>query len=128
MLGHLYMNNYHLFYRILANNLLAGVTNNLVWFALTFWVYLETQSVLATSWIAGTFAIMGMLGGFVFGPIVDHERKKTALMYSSLFSLAAYIVGALVYFSYPETTYLARTVLAGTLGPDYHPNARGYGG
>jgi len=105
MLGHLYMNNYHLFYRILANNLLAGVTNNLVWFALTFWVYLETQSVLATSWIAGTFAIMGMLGGFVFGPIVDHERKKTALMYSSLFSLAAYIVGALVYFSYPETTW-----------------------
>jgi len=105
MLGHLYMNNYPLFYRILANNLLAGVTNNLVWFALTFWVYLETQSVLATSWIAGTFAIMGMLGGFVFGPIVDHERKKTALMYSSLFSLAAYIVGALVYFSYPETTW-----------------------
>jgi len=105
MLGHLYMNNYPLFYRILANNLLAGVTNNLVWFALTFWVYLETQSVLATSWIAGTFAIMGMLGGFVFGPIVDHERKKTALMYSSLFSLAAYIVGTLVYFSYPETTW-----------------------
>ena len=33
---------------LLANSLLAGVTNNFVWFALIFWGYLETQSVLVT--------------------------------------------------------------------------------
>ncbi len=89
-----------LFYRILANNLVAGVTNNLVWFALTFWVYLETESVLATSWIAGIFALASMAGGFIFGPIVDHERKKTALLHSSLISLVAYIVGASIYLGH----------------------------
>ena len=99
------MNNKRVFYHVLANNLLSGVTNNLVWFALTFWVYIETQSVLATSWIAGTFAIAGLLGGFIFGPIVDHARKKSALLFSSLLSLVAYCVGALIYFSYPDTTW-----------------------
>lgn len=94
------MNNQTTFYHVLANNLLAGITNNLVWFALTFWVYIETESVLATSWIAGTFAIAGMFGGFIFGPIVDHERKKTALFQSSLMSLVAYCIGAVIYFTH----------------------------
>ena len=94
------MNNQTTFYHVLANNLLAGITNNLVWFALTFWVYIETESVLATSWIAGTFAIAGMFGGFVFGPIVDRERKKTALLQSSIMSLVAYCIGAAIYFTH----------------------------
>lgn len=99
------MNNQITFYHVLGNNLLAGITNNLVWFALTFWVYIETQSVLATSWIAGTFAVAGVFGGFIFGPIVDRERKKTALIQSSIMSLSAYCVGALIYFSTPEATW-----------------------
>lgn len=99
------MNHQTTFYHVLANNLLAGITNNLVWFALTFWVYLETESVLATSWIAGTFAIAGMFGGFIFGPIVDRERKKTALIQSSLMSLVAYCIGAAIYFTHSEATW-----------------------
>jgi DHA3 family multidrug efflux protein-like MFS transporter len=102
---HIYMNKQTTFYHILGNNLLAGITNNLVWFALTFWVYIETQSVLATSWIAGTFAIAGVFGGFIFGPIVDRERKKSALVQSSIMSLIAYCIGALIYFSHPESTW-----------------------
>ncbi len=94
-----------IFYHVLGNNLLAGITNNLVWFALTFWVYIETQSVLATSWIAGAFAIAGVFGGFIFGPIVDRERKKSALVQSSIMSLVAYCIGALIYFSNAESTW-----------------------
>lgn len=101
------MNNYPLFYRILANNLIAGVTNNFVWFALTFWVYIETESVLAVSWIAGIFALASMFGGFIFGPIVDHERKKTAMMHSSLLSLGSYLLGALVFFLSPPEAFLS---------------------
>ncbi|MDX9999620.1 MAG: MFS transporter, partial [Phenylobacterium sp.] len=41
------------FHHLLANNLVANVTNYTVWFALTFWVYLETRSVFATGMIAG---------------------------------------------------------------------------
>ncbi len=99
------MNTQTTFYHVLGNNLLASITNNLIWFALTFWVYIETESVLATSWIAGTFAIAGVFGGFIFGPIVDRERKKTALIQSSCISLVAYSIGALIYFLHPITTW-----------------------
>ena len=33
---------------ILVNTALANVTTSYLWFALTFWVYLETRSVVAT--------------------------------------------------------------------------------
>ncbi len=91
------MQNTPIFYKILANNLVAGVANNLVWFALTFWVFIETQSVLTTSWIAGIFALMSMGGGFVFGPIVDHYRKKTAMLYSSIVSIVCFLLGGLIF-------------------------------
>jgi MFS transporter, DHA3 family, multidrug efflux protein len=92
------MNNYPLFYRLLANHLVANITNMFVWFALTFWVFIETQSVLVTSWIAGIFAIFSLFGGFIFGPIVDHERKKTAMVHSSIISLICFALGSLFYF------------------------------
>lgn len=44
-----------LFYEVLANSLAASVTNTFVWFAVTFWVYLETRSVTVTSVMAGVY-------------------------------------------------------------------------
>ena len=41
------------FHQVLGNNLVANITNFTVWFAITFWVYLETRSVFATGMIAG---------------------------------------------------------------------------
>ena len=41
------------FLHVLANTLVASVVNFTVWFAVTFWVYLETRSVFATGMIAG---------------------------------------------------------------------------
>ncbi len=86
------------FYHLLSNTLVATVTNMFVWFALTFWVFIETQSVLATSYIAGTFAVANMLSALFFGSIVDHNRKKTAMLYSSIASFIFYSIGALIYF------------------------------
>jgi dihydrofolate reductase len=37
------------FHRLVANTLVASLTNNFVRFALTFWVYLETRSLIASS-------------------------------------------------------------------------------
>ena len=37
--------------------MISGVTSTFLWFALTFWVYLETRSVVATGVIGGAFAI-----------------------------------------------------------------------
>lgn len=44
------------FYAVLANSLLASLTNHFVWFAVTFWVYLQTKSVLAMSVMAGVYS------------------------------------------------------------------------
>lgn len=78
------------FYHLLGNNLVANVTNFTVWFALTFWVYLETHSVFATGMIAGVYLVMTAASGFWFGSLVDHHRKKLVMLGSSVVSLALY--------------------------------------
>ncbi len=75
------------FYAILINSLVAGITNTFVWFAVTFWVYLETRSVLTTSWMAGIYIGTVAVSGFYLGSVVDHYRKKRVMMLSSLASL-----------------------------------------
>ena len=41
------------FLHVLLSTLVVSVINFTVWFAVTFWVYLETRSVFATGLIAG---------------------------------------------------------------------------
>ena len=86
-----------IFHHLLVNNLIAGVSNAFVWFALTFWIFLETKSILATSLLGGTFAIANAITAFPFGHIVDHRKKKFAFVLSSLISLGCYLVGILLY-------------------------------
>ncbi len=95
-----------IFRHLLANTLLASVTNAFVWFSLTFWVFLQTKSVLATSLIAGTFAVMNMGGAFLFGGVVDHHKKRHAMLYSSVASLTAYSLGAALFFASPADAFL----------------------
>ncbi len=74
------------FYSILINAIVAGVTNTFVWFAVTFWVYLETRSVMVTSYMAGIY--IGTVSASVFlGSIVDRYRKKTAMLFFSILTL-----------------------------------------
>jgi DHA3 family multidrug efflux protein-like MFS transporter len=97
--------NKRTFYHLLVNNLVTDTINNFVWFALTFWVFIETKSVLTTSLIAGIFAVANMLGAVFFGSIVDHNRKKDAMLYSSLLSLISFSAGSLIYFSVAKETF-----------------------
>ena len=97
--------NRRIFHHLLANTLVAAVTNAFVWFALTFWVYLETKSVLAVSSVGGCFAVANMLFAFFFGGIVDHHTKHRAMMLSSVVSLGAYSVAAVVYFGTPREAF-----------------------
>jgi len=78
------------FHQVLANSLAASVVNTFVWFAVTFWVFLETRSVVATSVMAGIYAATVALSGFLLGSIVDHFPRKTAMLISSGASLALY--------------------------------------
>lgn len=93
------------FYRLLINNLVASVTNFTVWFALTFFVYLETGSVFATGMISGIYLTLIASSGFWFGSIVDHHKKKTAMAWSTLASLVLYSAAFALYLLTPAATF-----------------------
>lgn len=78
------------FHRILVNNLLANITNFTAWFAITFWVFLETGSVFATGMIAGIFLTFTGVLGIWLGALVDHHGKTEVMAGSSLASFAFY--------------------------------------
>ena len=93
------------FVHLLVNALLVSVINFTVWFAVTFWVFLETKSVLATGMVAGIFLVSTALSGIWFGSLVDHHRKKTVMQASSLVSLAFYAVAFTLYQLTSEQTF-----------------------
>ena len=80
------------FHHLLANNLVANITNFTVWFALTFWTFLETQSVFATGMIAGIYLVLTAALGIWFGSLVDHHGKRNMMLVSSLASLILYAI------------------------------------
>ena len=81
------------FYQILANTVLANVTNMTVWFALIFFIYLETRSVTATSVVSGIYLVFTAALGIWFGSLVDHNKKKNVMILSGIISLIIYIIG-----------------------------------
>jgi DHA3 family multidrug efflux protein-like MFS transporter len=93
------------FYHLLANTLVIGVTHFTVWFAVTFWVYLETRSVFATGVIAGVYLALTAACGVWFGSLVDHHRKKTMMIVSTVSSLALYALAAVLYWVSDQATF-----------------------
>ncbi len=89
------------FYQILANTVLANVTNMTVWFAMIFFIYLETKSVTATSIVSGIYLVMTAGLGIWFGSLVDHNKKKNVMILSGVISLIIYIAGFALYVSTP---------------------------
>lgn len=87
------------FYHLLVNSLIASITNFTVWFAIIFFVYLETQSVFATSIISGLWLISTAVSSFWFGSLVDHNKKKWIMLVSSAISLTMYVLGLVLYLS-----------------------------
>lgn len=93
------------FYYLLANTLLANLINMTVWFALTFFVYLQTKAVIVTSVTSGIYLATVAFTGFWFGSLVDHNKKKNLMVISSIFSLVMYIIGFVVYISSPSEVF-----------------------
>jgi MFS transporter, DHA3 family, multidrug efflux protein len=85
------------FYQILGNTLVASVVNFTVWFAITFFVYLQTRSVFATAIIAGIYLVATAISGFWFGSLVDKYKKKQAMIFSSIVSLVVYVISFAIY-------------------------------
>lgn len=93
------------FYFTLGNSLAAFLINTFVWFAVTFWVYLETRSVIATAVMAGIYTSTVALSGFFLGSLVDRYPKKNVMMLSSIFSLVLYILACAIFVVTPREVF-----------------------
>ena len=94
------------FANVLVNTLIANVTTSFLWFALTFWVYIETQSVLATGIIGGAYMLLVAFFAMVFGTIVDRHRKHRVMLLSSVISAVAFLIAGVLYLWQPEAALL----------------------
>ena len=99
-------NGMRTFLHLLVNTAAANITTSYLWFALTFWVYLETGSVLATGIIGGAYMLLLAVFGMVFGTLVDRHRKHRVMVVSALFSLVAFAAAGGLYLSHSEAELL----------------------
>lgn len=94
------------FYNVLLNTLIANVTTSYLWFALTFWVYLETKSVLATGIIGGMYMLLVALCSIWFGTVVDRHKKRSVMLFAAGFTLIAFLVASALYVLLPQESLL----------------------
>ena len=91
------------FHLLVANSLAANLTTTFLWFALTFWVYLETRSVLATAIIGGGYMLFVTVSGMFFGTFVDRHLRRTSMLLSSAISVGAFTLACVVYAVAPAS-------------------------
>jgi DHA3 family multidrug efflux protein-like MFS transporter len=93
------------FHQVLANTLFTAVVNFTVWFAITFYAYIQTHSVFVTGMIAGLYLVATLLTGVWFGSLVDHHKKRSNMIGSTVASLAFYIASLALYLLTPESVF-----------------------
>lgn len=94
------------FYHVVVNTMLANITTSYLWFALTFWVYLETKSVLATGVIGGAYMLLVAFCAIWFGTLVDQHKKKSIMVFAAGFTLIAFLLATIVFILLPRETLL----------------------
>ena len=75
------------FHKVLINTMIANITTGFLFFALVFWIYLETHDVALTGIVSGVYMGLIALSSIFFGTIVDHNRKKSVMVFSSIITL-----------------------------------------
>lgn len=99
-------NGWRTFGHALANTAVASLTVNFLWFAVVFWVYLETRSILATGILGGAYMLLLAMSSMWFGSLIDRYRKIVVMRVSAWASLLAFAVGTAMYFLVPADTLL----------------------
>ncbi|WP_159706342.1 MFS transporter [Arthrobacter sp. 18067] len=94
---------------ILINTALANITTSYLWFALTFWVYLETRNVIATGVIGGAYMLLIALSSISFGTFVDRYRKLAVMRFAAAFTLVMFVLSGVMFLLTPEQALLDLT-------------------
>ena len=95
------------FAAVLVNTFIATLTTNFLWFALTFWIYLESRSVLATSLLGGSYLLLMAVCGVPFGMLVDRHPKKHVMVGAQIVTVVSF-AAALAFFVWTPTSEIAR--------------------
>ncbi len=91
---------------ILVNTALANITTSYLWFALTFWVYLETRNVIATGVVGGAYMLLIALSSISFGTFVDRFRKLTVMRFAAGFTLVMFLLAGGMFLVTPTAWLL----------------------
>lgn len=91
---------------ILVNTALANITTSYLWFALTFWVYLETRNVIATGVIGGAYMLLIALSSISFGTYVDRYRKLSVMRFAAGFTLVMFVLAGIMFLLTPTASLL----------------------
>ncbi|GLB69033.1 MFS transporter [Arthrobacter mangrovi] len=91
---------------ILVNTAAANITTSYLWFALTFWVYLETRNVIATGVVGGAYMLLMALSSISFGTFVDRYRKLAVMRFAGGFTLAMFALSGLLFLLIPAARLL----------------------
>ncbi|WP_445156044.1 MFS transporter [Arthrobacter sp. Hor0625] len=86
---------------ILVNTGLANITTSYLWFALTFWVYLETRNVIATGVVGGAYMLLIALSSISFGTYVDRYRKLAVMRFAAAFTLVMFVLAGALFLLVP---------------------------
>ena len=97
------------FYQVLVNTLIANVTTSYLWFALVFWIYLETKSVLATGIVGGAYMMLVAVCSLYFGTIVDHNKKKNVMVVASVVTSIFYVLAGIGFVLHTESQLTSLT-------------------
>ena len=91
---------------ILVNTALANITTSFLWFALTFWVYLETRNVIATGVVGGAYMLLIAVTSISFGTFVDRYRKLAVMRFAATFTLLMFVLSGVVFLLTPARDLL----------------------
>lgn len=91
---------------VLLNTAVANITTSFLWFAFSFWVYLETRSVLVYSLISGSYMLLLAILGVPFGTLVDQHRKKNVMVAATVVTSVAYGAAFAFYLGVPRASLL----------------------
>jgi DHA3 family multidrug efflux protein-like MFS transporter len=91
---------------ILVNTALANITTSYLWFALTFWLYLETRNVIATGVVGGAYMLLIALSSISFGTFVDRCRKLAVMRFAACFTLVMFVLSGVMFLLVPAASLL----------------------
>lgn len=93
------MTNFH---RVLINTVVANFATAFLWFGWSFWVFLETRSVLMNAVIGGSYMALLAITAVIFGVIVDRFKKKQVMVVSSVITTSAFLGAGALFVALPK--------------------------